>query len=230
MVFIFIFLVLIFLPVGFLFLFNYIPFSNSEYRKETGYSYLKVFSDLGLRGEYYTVSKLSKVKGYHRLVVNVYLPKEENKTTEIDVVFLHESGVYVIESKNYSGWIFGREEDRNWMQVMGRQKNSFYNPIKQNDGHIKHLLSNVPSIPSYLIRSLIVFSERCTLKKIDVKSHHVYVFNRNKISKYVDNTPRLNKQTIDAYYTELKRYSNVPANIKGKHIKDIKNKQISSQS
>ena len=61
------------------------------------------------------------------------------------MVFLHESGLYVIESKNYSGWIFGNEEQDHWTQCLrGKfhttQKHSFYNPLLQNETHICALM------------------------------------------------------------------------------------------
>lgn len=68
--------------------------------------------------------------------------------------------IFVVESKNYSGWIFGNEK-------------SFYNPIMQNKTHIKWLKKQVGNnIPVY---SVIAFSERCKLKDITVESKDVKV-------------------------------------------------------
>ena len=52
---------------------------------------------------------------------------------------IHEKGIFVIESKNYSGWIFGNERDKKWTQVLANgDKNYFFNPILQNKIHIKY--------------------------------------------------------------------------------------------
>jgi hypothetical protein len=49
-------------------------------------------------------------------------------------------GIFVFESKNYSGWIFGSEKNRYWTQTLPKNsKNKFFNPIWQNKAHIKAL-------------------------------------------------------------------------------------------
>ena len=63
----------------------------------------------GDAGENIIYSALNKVRGRKALLPNCYIPVGQKGTTEIDMIFLHESGLYVIESKNYSGWIFGNE-------------------------------------------------------------------------------------------------------------------------
>ena len=58
---------------------------------------------------------------------------------QIDHVVVSIYGIFVIETKNYSGWIFGDENSQYWAQVIYKTKNRFYNPILQNRGHIKAL-------------------------------------------------------------------------------------------
>lgn len=70
---------------------------------------------------------------------NVYV-STGNKTTEIDMLIIHEKGIFVIGSKNYSGWIFGDYNQLNWIQSFTNgERHKFYNPIKQNRMHIKAL-------------------------------------------------------------------------------------------
>ena len=119
-------------------------YEKTEYYQQTQNSYLKVLFDKGLLGEFYTYECLKPLDGYKRYLFNLYVPKDDGETTELDVVLLHESGVYVLESKNYSGWIFGTESQKYWTQTLpagrGRsQKERFFNPIMQNKGHIKWL-------------------------------------------------------------------------------------------
>lgn len=64
---------------------------------------MKVLFDKGLLGEFYTYECLKPLDGYKRYLFNLYVPKDDGETTELDVVLLHESGVYVLEFKNYSG-------------------------------------------------------------------------------------------------------------------------------
>ena len=79
------------------------------------------------------------------------------ETTEIDVLMLHRTGIYVLESKNYSGWIFGNEKDASWTQTLpNKDKNHFYNPVRQNKTHIMWLNEMLGNDMS---TSIIVFSE-----------------------------------------------------------------------
>lgn len=55
----------------------------------------------------------------------------------IDHVVISKYGVFVIETKNYRGWIIGNEKSEYWTQVIYKRKERLYNPIKQNYGHIK---------------------------------------------------------------------------------------------
>ena len=48
------------------------------------------------------------------------------------MLMIHENGIFVIESKNYSGWLFGDYNQLNWTQSFPNgEKHKFYNPIKQ---------------------------------------------------------------------------------------------------
>ncbi|MBQ3386094.1 MAG: NERD domain-containing protein, partial [Eggerthellaceae bacterium] len=114
----------------------------SKYKKTTYYQithngYFKMRGDDGLRGEYQAYTNLSYLEDSGcRFLFNVYLPTNHGETTEADIILFTKLGLVVIESKNYSGWIFGSEQQANWTQTLpqGRrtQKNRFYNPLWQN--------------------------------------------------------------------------------------------------
>ena len=74
-----------------------------------------IFDDewVGKRGETLTERELKLVKLFGRkgrTLRNVYIPKDNGETSEIDVVYITQKGIFVFESKNYSGWIFGDEK------------------------------------------------------------------------------------------------------------------------
>ena len=74
---------------------------------------------------------------------NLYIPYR-SIVTEIDLILLHETGIYVFESKNYSGWIFGNEKHQYWTQSLkGGRKFKFYNPIFQNRTHINAVINQL---------------------------------------------------------------------------------------
>ena len=98
-------------------------YQKTEYYQATHFPYYKLFNDTGRLGEYYTFKYLFPLKGYKRFLFNCYVPKEAGTDTEIDVIMLHESGIYVFESKNYSGWIFGTENQKQWTQTLPSGRN-----------------------------------------------------------------------------------------------------------
>ena len=87
-------------------------------------------------GEALVASTLSQLSVPHVLINNVTLPLEQG-TTQIDHLLVTESGVFVIETKHYRGWIFGRPKDDYWMQTIYHKKSRFRNPLLQNYGHVK---------------------------------------------------------------------------------------------
>lgn len=132
-----------------------------------------------------------------------------------------------MESKNYSGWIFGDETNRNWTQTMPNgKKYPFYNPIWQNKGHISALKALLPSISHAHYHSIIVFSERCTLKKVKYDATKAVVINRYDLRKQVSkqmNTSLnvLERSQIDKIYNFLAQYTKVDQSMKEQHKEKV---------
>lgn len=107
-------------------------------------------------------------------IANPYIEAYNSETTEIDVLFINTKGIFVFEAKNYFGWIFGDENARNWTQTLpqgkGRkaQKFKFFNPILQNQHHIKMLKDTLFDKDVY--HSIIVFGNSATLKKVSYQN------------------------------------------------------------
>lgn len=192
---------------------------------------LKVLEDddsnlIGQCGEDLTarVLKISKLFGRRGLMLrNVYIPSEIGETTEIDLIYITQKGLFVIESKNYSGWIFGRENDRYWTQSLpDRSKHRFYNPIWQNRGHIKWLKAFLQN-EAITFFSLIVFSERCKLKKVQYRENGCSVINRNELfaelKYYWKNAPDiLTEVQTQEIYDSLQILQNADEALKQAHI------------
>lgn len=93
---------------------------------------------IGAQGErrvHATLSRKLDEKEYI-LLDDLILPTR-NGTTQIDHVVLSRFGIFVIETKNMSGWIFGGKSQARWTQVMHRHKSQFQNPLRQNYHHLK---------------------------------------------------------------------------------------------
>lgn len=118
----------------------------------------------GYIGEKITAIILTKLEKSQYKVINNVVLNINGRTSQIDHLVISDFGIFIIETKNYKGWILGGENSDYWTQVIYKYKNKFYNPILQNYSHIqsiKHTLreySNVKFIP------IVVFSTKATIK------------------------------------------------------------------
>lgn len=208
-----------------------------------GFSYLNSLIPLGQIGEEKTVNRLiiSKLSGKHGIILdNVYVPKPNGETSEIDVLFITQKGIFVIESKNYSGYIFGDEDDQKWTVTLYKgksfwhnnvEKHQFYNPIKQNNTHIKYLDKYLGN--NYKYYSIIAFSERCELKSVPQNREDMYICHRNDINQYIsyiwDKTPDLLTESEISYIANKLENTGADAETKIKHIEQTKTKYESRE-
>ena len=180
------------------------------------YFFLISATGKGTMGELEVQNVIGKtIPGEQYVINNLMLSLGEKKTCQIDHVLINNSGVFVIETKNYSGTIYGEENNQNWTQVLTRsKKNKFYNPVKQNKTHIYHI-SNVLS-EDLPIFSVVVFV------KNNIKSGKIPgVYNLNELKEAVSkkgNTITL-EQMKKAYHELLQ--ANVVISSE-KHTKNVK--------
>src|SRR5690348_13699506 len=98
----------------------------------------------------------------HVLLNNVTL-NTESGTTQIDHVLIADTGIFVIETKHYQGWIYGGPNQSQWTQVIYKKKSRFQNPIRQNYGHLKTLQS-LFTLPAENFFSVVVFTGNAEFK------------------------------------------------------------------
>lgn len=223
-----------FVIIGIFLLISKILYEKSDYYKQTRNGFLSVQFDKGIKGEFLIWKYLRNLSGYKKYLFNCYLPKDNGETTELDVILLHESGIYVFESKNFSGWIFGTETQQYWTQTLpkGRgksQKERFFNPIIQNKVHLKWL-SKYLNKECNQFYSYIVFSNRCTLKDITLTSGQHHVINRYNILQSVRENvqeagQKLTSEEIDQIYTNLQPLTQMSEAQKLAHIENVQKKK-----
>lgn len=109
----------------------------------------------GFIGEWIVKRRLKKLPAEYHVMHDILLPNDGN-TSQIDHTVVSPYGIFSIETKNYQGWIYGKESQYQWTQVFGRNKFKFYNPIIQNKSHIK-ALNDI--IKENAIHSMIVFTD-----------------------------------------------------------------------
>jgi hypothetical protein len=101
-------------------------------------------------------------KNEYHLIKNVTLPTE-NGTTQIDHIIVSKCGVFVVETKNMKGWIFGSAKQKQWTQKIFKHTSKFQNPLHQNYKHVK-TLEECLSTKNDCIFSVIIFIGDSTFK------------------------------------------------------------------
>lgn len=147
---------------------------------------LFLFSRLTLKSEPST-AEIKGIKGEEKvndILKNLKVPffhdtllKKGSISSQFDhIVVYPNKTVLVIETKNKDGLISGNSTDEKWHQVIGRNHYYFYNPMKQNEGHIKMLYRKMDQhkLYGFKILSLVVFtSDKCTLKNVPPGTIHI---------------------------------------------------------
>lgn len=136
----------------------------------------KLFYSAGDRGENAVARRLRRLPKDRYFIINdLMIEKYNGHTTQIDHVVISPYGVFVIETKNISGYVYGYELSPQWKRHWkGYKRNGFYgsdtmifdNPILQNGAHIKSLRERLRNYNTRFI-SIIAFSPKATLK-VDV--------------------------------------------------------------
>ena len=99
----------------------------------------------------------------HHVLHNVTLPSPDNGTTQMDHVIISRFGIFVVETKNYGGAIYGSAHDRSWTQAIGNRKIRFSNPLRQNYGHTMALVALL-GVPHEKVKSIVIFTGSARLK------------------------------------------------------------------
>lgn len=103
-----------------------------------------------------TLNTIRLDKNEYEQIKDITLKLKDETTTQIDHIIVSIYGIFVIETKNYKGWIYGDEKQKQWTQVNYKQKNKFQNPLHQNYKHIK-ALEEILQIEIEKIKSIVVF-------------------------------------------------------------------------
>lgn len=205
-------------------------YQASEYRRMTGRGFFGLLRDSGALFEYLVGKDVTHLFPGARVLFNVYVPKQRGGTSECDVIALIEGRMVVFECKCYSGWVFGKQDETYWVETFNsRSKNRFYNPIRQNAGHVKALSAFLGVEPSSLV-SIVVFSNRADLKHVKTDGSIPVVKRRQlrkTIKKALDepDSVTFNETTLDA----LVPLASPDEVVRKEHIESIKRRYDSKE-
>lgn len=203
---------------------NIEDFNNSNFSKNANVNYYEMKNNIGSQGEY----KLYKYLNYNItdkfIINNIYLEKTPYQTTEIDMVLLCKKGIFVFEVKNYSGWIFGSRKQTYWIQrFQSGVKYKFYNPIMQNDEHIRALKEYLQINSSTIFKSIVIFTGIGELKTDIEYIKNNYVLNDIHLVKDIIELSEdtLTEERIKRIYDMLKVKTGKSKEYKQEHINRI---------
>ena len=181
-------------------------------------SFFKTPIGKGILGEFQVKIVLGRNKPNKKYVINNLMIVNEGKSSQIDHILINQSGVFVIETKNYAGRIYGQEEQKEWTQVFnyGKTKNKFYNPIMQNKTHIYALSKLIGRNDCYF--SLIVFPKAQLMT--ETVTHVGYTGDvRRKIKK--ESAIIFSVEEMNQIYQKLLQFKINPQISNREHIKEI---------
>ena len=163
---------------------------------------------------------LSKKYGGH-FIHDVIVKGEDGKTSQIDHIYVCSKGVFVIETKNYAGRIYGSQNQKQWTQVLayGHNKNKLYNPVMQNYTHIRRLNEALPEQVDMV--SVVVFV-RGNIDFID--SDGVYTL-RGLKQVVRDGSASYTEEKVQAIATAIQAYKDNPITTTKEHVQHIKETQ-----
>ena len=174
----------------------------------------------GIIGEKTTSSILLFLdKSKYKVINNVVL-KSGDKTSQIDHIVISDYGIFVIETKNYKGWILGSENSEYWTQVIYKRKEKLYNPIRQNLSHIKALKDCLYEFPDIDYKSIIVFSTKAEIKvntTTDVVNSYQLI---GTIKKY--KSLNLTEYEKESVFKKINTLNLAKTYDKKQHVKSIK--------
>ena len=173
----------------------------------------------GKLGEMKASNTLNELDRSEYKVLDNLILYSDNKTHEIDNVVISKYGIFVVEMKNYQGKVVGDKDSDKWTQYIGKRVNKFYNPVKQNYGHMR-CLSDVLKIDMRYLIPVVVFSNDTYIES-DVK----YVIKLNYVNKYIMKFKKNMYIDVDDVYKKLKKLNITDKSIKKKHVDSVKKRK-----
>jgi len=175
----------------------------------------------GFFGEKTVSTFLSTLDPTKYQIINDLMIPVGQKTTQIYHVVVSNYGIFVIETKNYKGWILGNEYDEYWTQVIYKRRERLYNPIKQNSGHIRALANVLKEFPNLKFISIVAFTTKSDLK-VKTTTDVVYTIHIvSTIKKYTEIC--IPDEIKTQIYSKLVNLNIEGREAKKNHIKSIKN-------
>ncbi|TRZ43999.1 NERD domain-containing protein [Robertkochia solimangrovi] len=179
----------------------------------------------GALGEYRVAYKLKRLNKKEYIVLNDILLKYGNSTTQIDHIVISRSGIFVIETKNYKGWIHGHQNSEYWTQTIYKHKKKLRNPIKQNWVHVFAIKKTLSEFNYIKYFPIVVFTGSGILKNITTTLPVIYKKNLLKTIKNLNKEEHLSYKQIKLISNKLHKNNIVDRKEYRNHSKQV-SKQV----
>lgn len=170
-----------------------------------------------------TTNNLKLDKTLYTSLKDITIKLSDGSTTQIDHIIVSQFGIFVIETKNMKGWIYGSDKQKIWTQNIYGNKNTFQNPIHQNYKHIKAIEELLGF--SNNIHSIVVFVGECKFKtKIpnNVFINNTYIEYIKSFNNLIFSNDETNKQINKIEFNKLKKGFKTDI----EHISQLKERNI----
>jgi len=203
----------------------------------TGIKNKRIAVRKGELGEYKIDIQLSQMPKEYMYLNDLLVknPKSSTGYSQIDHIIITPYGLFVIETKNYQGTIYGGKDRKAWL-INGKFK--MMNPLMQNYGHIQALKNFIDGKYHQYFVSIVSFTKRCTfkieeeLRKIHSNQLVIYdveltEFINRKVAvlKLQYKKPILMENDIELIYNSLSNSNILDASIRKQHIESIQLKK-----
>ena len=173
----------------------------------------------GKAGEHWAAQELGKLPSEEYRVLNDLVLQDSHGLHQIDHVVVSSYGIYVVETKNYSGSVVGDAKYANWLLCVGGQKRKFHSPLRQNYGHIK-CLQELLGIDESMFVSIVCFANR-TKVKVTVHSDHEFVVHTDDLRATVLNHPQGCGLDAESITQKLQALNITDKKIRRQHVKQL---------
>jgi len=180
------------------------------------------YANKGKVGERIVAHSLAGLPKEYKVIDNLQL-SFGNWTSQIDHVVVSRYGVFVIETKNYTGIITGSENSAQWTKNMYGHKYYFHNPIFQNESHIKAIRKCLGDYGSLRIIPIVAFSNSAKVR-VKLESKMVVYFSQLKRTIKSYNEVCIPEETVMEIYRKLKL-----AHVEDRHFAKEHKKEAQSQ-
>ncbi|MCM3163272.1 nuclease-related domain-containing protein [Metabacillus litoralis] len=195
----------------------------------------KVAARKGEIGEYKIDIQLAQLPKEYRHLTDIMIKNVKAKSgySQIDHIVITPYGIFVIETKNYQGTIYGGKERKTW-SVNGKFK--MMNPFIQNYGHIQAIKNQIGEKYHNQFISMVSFTKRCTFKIDDLDFKKIgsneiivydvelsdYIHRKVSVLKILNKEPILNEHDIDYIYKAIVEANIIDHSIREQHVQSLK--------